>query len=106
MNEQKLIERAAQLIAHRCCGGAEHDPQEGKLHGYCTVCLVPWPCEYAGTPPTPELPVPFKISEPLCPACQSPIKTRERRPDGDATCFEGHKFPIKDSVYVNAGAAS
>jgi hypothetical protein len=44
-------ERVAQLIAHRACHGAEHDPLNGKLHGYCMVCGVPWPCEYAATPP-------------------------------------------------------
>ena len=44
-------ERIAQLIAHRACHSAEHDPLNGKLHGYCIVCGVPWPCEYAGTPP-------------------------------------------------------
>ncbi len=50
----KLIERTAQLIAHRVCCGSEHDPQNGKLHGYCVVCGVEWPCEYAGkTPATP-----------------------------------------------------
>lgn len=37
----------AAVLAHRACGGAEHDPQNGKLHGYCVVCLVPWPCETA-----------------------------------------------------------
>jgi hypothetical protein len=46
-----LIERTAQLIAHRGCCGTEHDPANGKLHGYCVVCGVPWPCEYAGKPP-------------------------------------------------------
>lgn len=44
-------ERVAQLTAHRACGGIEHDPMQGKFHGYCVVCLIPWPCEYAGTPP-------------------------------------------------------
>ena len=44
-------ERAAQIAAHRACIGAEHDPANGKLHGYCVVCGVPWPCEYAGPPP-------------------------------------------------------
>jgi hypothetical protein len=44
------LERIAQLIAHRACCGAEHDPQNGKLHGHCVVCGVPWPCEYAGVP--------------------------------------------------------
>lgn len=47
-------ERVAQLLAHRACGGVEHDPMNGKLHGYCVVCLVPWPCEYAGKPATPD----------------------------------------------------
>jgi hypothetical protein len=45
-------ERVAQLIAHRACCGTEHDPLNGKLHGYCVVCGVDWPCEYAGKPPT------------------------------------------------------
>ena len=45
-------ERIAQLIAHRVCLGVEHDPEHGKLHGYCVVCGVPWPCDYAGQPPT------------------------------------------------------
>ena len=44
-------ERIAQLIAHRACCGVEHDPQNGKLHGLCVVCGVPWPCAYAGSPP-------------------------------------------------------
>jgi hypothetical protein len=46
-------ERVAQLIAHRACCGTEADPANGKLHGYCVVCGVDWPCEYAGKPPTP-----------------------------------------------------
>lgn len=45
-----LLERVAQLLAHRACISAEHDPSNGKLHGYCVVCGVPWPCEYAGKP--------------------------------------------------------
>lgn len=44
-------ERVAQLTAHRACVGTEHDPANGKLHGCCVVCGVPWPCEYAGKPP-------------------------------------------------------
>lgn len=48
--ENRIGERAAVLIAHRACCGTEHNPLEGKLHGYCVVCGVPWPCEYAGTP--------------------------------------------------------
>lgn len=45
-----LQERTAQIAAHRACCGTEHDPANGKLHGYCVVCGVPWPCEYAGKP--------------------------------------------------------
>lgn len=37
----------AAALAHRACGSTEHDPQQGKLHGCCVVCLVPWPCETA-----------------------------------------------------------
>lgn len=40
-------ERVSQLLAHRACGSEEHDPQNGKIHGCCVVCLVPWPCEFA-----------------------------------------------------------
>lgn len=49
-----VIERTAQLSAHRACVGAEHDPFNGKLHGYCVVCGVAWPCAYAGSPPHTE----------------------------------------------------
>jgi hypothetical protein len=48
-------ERVAQLVAHRACCGVEHDTANGKLHGYCVVCGVPWPCDYAGAPP-PKVP--------------------------------------------------
>jgi hypothetical protein len=37
----------AAAMAHRACCGAEHDPQNGKLHGCCVVCGVPWPCDTA-----------------------------------------------------------
>lgn len=49
-------ERLAQLIAHRGCCSSEHDPANGKIHGYCVVCGVPWPCDYAGMPPTADPP--------------------------------------------------
>ncbi len=45
-----LLERVAQILAHRACCGVEHDPSNGKLHGFCVVCGVPWPCAYAGPP--------------------------------------------------------
>lgn len=44
-------ERRAQIAEHRACCGSEHNPAAGKLHGYCVVCGVPWPCEYAGPLP-------------------------------------------------------
>jgi hypothetical protein len=47
-----IAERTAVLSAHRACIGAEHDPEHGKIHGYCVVCGVVWPCEYAGNPPS------------------------------------------------------
>lgn len=47
----RSIERVAQITAHRACCGTEHDPLNGKLHGYCVVCGIPWPCAYAGEPP-------------------------------------------------------
>lgn len=37
----------AAALAHRACCGSEHDPAQGKHHGYCVVCGVPWPCETA-----------------------------------------------------------
>lgn len=48
-----LLERTAQLVAHRACIGIEHDPANGKLHGYCVVCGVPWPCDIAKPKPDP-----------------------------------------------------
>jgi len=52
MDEKKLMERIAQITAHRACCGSEHNPAQGKFHGHCVVCGVPFPCEYAGKPPT------------------------------------------------------
>jgi hypothetical protein len=48
--ECELQERIAQIIAHRACCGSEHNPAQGKFHGYCVVCGVPFPCEYVGKP--------------------------------------------------------
>ena len=47
---ERQTERIAQITAHRVCIGLEHDPANGKLHGHCVVCGVPWPCSYAGSP--------------------------------------------------------
>lgn len=46
MHEATATDTAAAL-AHRVCCGTEHDPANGKLHGYCIVCGVEWPCETA-----------------------------------------------------------
>lgn len=37
----------ASCTSHRACHSAEHNPEEGRIHGYCIVCGVPWPCEPA-----------------------------------------------------------
>jgi hypothetical protein len=41
------LEAIAAATAHRACCGTEHDPLKGKLHGYCVVCGVIWPCDTA-----------------------------------------------------------
>ena len=45
--QDEQMKMTAAAIAHRACCGIEHAPMEGKLHGYCVVCGVPWPCETA-----------------------------------------------------------
>lgn len=45
--ELREVVLLASAAAHRACCGVEHDPLNGKLHGYCVVCGVPWPCETA-----------------------------------------------------------
>lgn len=40
-------DRLVSALAHRACHSAEHNPKEGRLHGYCIICGVPWPCETA-----------------------------------------------------------
>lgn len=37
----------AACAAHRVCCGIEADSLSGKIHGYCVVCGVPWPCAVA-----------------------------------------------------------
>lgn len=39
----------AQFAAHRAIGNQEQDTANGKLAGYCAVCQVVWPCEFART---------------------------------------------------------
>jgi hypothetical protein len=45
--DEAFARMTAAATAHRGCCGSEHDPSIGKLHGYCVVCGVPWPCETA-----------------------------------------------------------
>lgn len=47
VDSAKLAETMAIIQSHRACCGSEHNPQIGKLHGYCVVCGMPWPCETA-----------------------------------------------------------
>lgn len=36
----------------------------------------------------------------LCPECGVPGKTRERRPNGNDTCQNGHTYPSGNAIYV------
>lgn len=70
--QSSLNERIAQLAAHRACHSAEHDPLQGRIHGYCIVCGVPWPCEIAkpaGASP--------QASEPAAPTVTDPAWVRQ-----------------------------
>lgn len=42
-----IANKIAACAAHRACCGCEDDQANGKLHGYCVVCGVVWPCEVA-----------------------------------------------------------
>lgn len=33
------------MSEHRAVGGAEQDVSKSLLHGYCKICVTPWPCE-------------------------------------------------------------
>jgi len=44
---ESLQNKIAAATAHRVCCGVEADVVNGKIHGYCVVCGVPWPCETA-----------------------------------------------------------
>lgn len=46
---EELQNKIAAAIAHRGCCGCEQDLANGKLHGYCVVCGVEWPCDTAKT---------------------------------------------------------
>jgi len=46
-NENEIDILTAACIAHRAICGNECTPENHKLHGYCQVCGVPWPCETA-----------------------------------------------------------
>jgi hypothetical protein len=58
--EQHLLTAA---LAHRACHSAEHDPLNGKLHGYCMVCGVPWPCDTAKQFLAPQPPADPRVAE-------------------------------------------
>ncbi len=48
-NQENIENKIAAATVHRVCCGTEHDPSNGKLHGYCIVCGIDWPCETART---------------------------------------------------------
>lgn len=35
----------------------------------------------------------------VCPICKAPGMKRERRPDGNDTCRDGHVYPSKNAIY-------
>ncbi len=35
------------IALHRPCTGVEHNPNDGKQHGYCVRCVEPWPCTFS-----------------------------------------------------------
>ncbi len=39
---------------HRAVHSAEHDPAQGRIHGFCLLCGVPYPCDYIGEPEQPK----------------------------------------------------
>ena len=40
-------EGADWIALHRACINEEHDPENGKLSGFCVRCGQPWPCQYS-----------------------------------------------------------
>lgn len=92
----KVVERSAQLSAHRVCIGLEHNPTEGKLHGYCVVCGAPWPCEYAGNPPTDNPGLASQQPNGALDTLVNEIRSLKqqlhgmRQPQTEATCNHGH----------------
>lgn len=55
---QEFTERVAQLTAHRACFNEEHDPEHGRISGFCVVCGLPWPCPTALPKASSEAPRP------------------------------------------------
>lgn len=49
MQNENLTILTAACAAHRACCGCENDLANGKIHGYCVVCGIVWPCEVAKT---------------------------------------------------------
>jgi hypothetical protein len=84
------LEAIAAATAHRACCGTEHDPLKGKLHGYCVVCGVPWPCDTAKAfmvDPPPVQPL-LPRNGGYCAACGKTMHTQTRiliahSPDAD-----------------------
>jgi len=39
------------------------------------------------------------VRAPTCPVCGAPEKWRERRPDGNSECMDGHRYKSVNAVY-------
>ncbi len=90
----------ASALAHRATHSAEHDPANGKLHGYCIVCGVPWPCETATQfIQKPLAALPRADSPEKCPECDGKKNNGFRDPDGFLIeCLTCHGTGLKEKV--------
>jgi hypothetical protein len=43
-----------------------------------------------------------EAATPHCPFCRSPVASRERRPNGNDKCEQGHVFPSSKCIYLEA----
>ena len=94
--DEGLRERIAQITAHRACCGSEHDVSNGKIHGCCVVCGVPWPCEYAGTPS--RHPAPSRTEE-LVNLCRREIKLA--REQGNGSSFQDGRIYAFEEILAD-----
>lgn len=76
-------------------------PSNDETHAR-TAATVQWLMEHGGRfPDDPEPATPYG----RCPTCGAPGCNRERRPNGDDHCTNGHKYPSRDAVAAPATPA-